>query len=371
MNKKICVILTAMLFVLAIGSMPATSADMPSETVSVIVNGNLLTDLKYAPIWNDLRTHVLIRPEFFVDYFDAEASVEGNVAIISKNGHSISFTDSEKRFVMNGIGGRNLDSANIVADGEAYIPLQFMCEALGASVELDENVAVVTIRDFGLPEEAAPYLKGVSVFDQATIRLEGEKVIYIDPYRIAGQPHDADIILVTHTHLDHFDIESIKKVMKDSAVLLIAGEGSAEKAMENGIVEIISVAPHNEYVVDGINIKTIPAYNTNPDRQNHRPEHHFVGYIVEINNVTYYAAGDTDYIEDMNALAVDVAFLPIDGRFNMDESEAARAANAIAPKVAVPYHYNNFSSEAKARDFVSMLDDGIFGVLMTFKMYDN
>ncbi|MCL2122401.1 MAG: hypothetical protein FWH28_09155, partial [Clostridiales bacterium] len=63
--------------------------------------------------------------------------------------------------------------------------------------------------------------------------------------------------------------------------------------------------------------------------------------------------------------------LPIDGRFNMDEVEAARAANAIAPKVAVPYHFNNFSSEAKARDFNSLLDEKVTGIILTFKMYGN
>ena len=371
MKKIIRSMILAALFVFVIGGASAGAEDNPSGTVPVIVDGSLLLDSKYNPIWNDNHNRVLIKPEFFVDYFGSEVTAEGETVIISKNGRSISFTGSENRFVMDGIGGGNLESANLVSDGEFYIPLRFMCEALGAIVEWKADAAEVTIGNLSLPEEAAPYMKGVKVFDQSTIRLEGERIIYIDPYRIAGEPHDADIILVTHTHNDHFDIESIKKVMKGSTILLIAGEGGAEKAGENGVRNVTSVVPNNEYTVDGLVIKTVPAYNISPERQNHKPEHSFVGYIVRINDITYYAAGDTDYVEDMNAIDADVVFLPIDGRFNMGESEAARAANAIFPKVAVPYHYNNFSTEAKARDFVSLLDDGIIGVIMTFKMYDN
>ena len=337
----------------------------------VAVSGALLTDQAYDPVWNDAQNRVLIKPQFFADYFDAEVTTAGDVTTIAKNGHTIAFAESESIFIMDGIGGRNLDTTNIVSGGEAYIPLRVMCEALGASAEWEEDKAEVVIGVSGLPENVASYMKGVTVFDQSTIRLEGESVVYIDPYRIAGEPHDADIILVTHTHGDHFDPGSIEKLMKDSTVLLIAGEGGADSAGELGLADVMEVTPNEEYTIDNVNIKTVPAYNTNPERMNHRQEFNFVGYIVEINGATYYSAGDTDYIEAMDAIDADVAFLPIDGRFNMEESEAAKAANAIAPKIAVPYHYDNFSSEAKARDFISYLDEGITGVIMTFRMYAN
>jgi len=366
MKRQTIVLILALIFCLGL-AVPAVAAD----NVSVLVNGTRIDEQKYNPVWNSQYNQILVKPAFFADYFEAELSFENGVTTISKNGHTISATEAETRLVMDGIGGRNLVSANLVLAGEGYIPLRYACESLGAQVDWTDNAAAVGIADFRLPDEIAPYLKGVTVFDQSTIRLAGSKIIYVDPYRIAGEPQDADIILVTHTHADHMDLDSIKKIMKDSTVLLIAGEGGAERAGESGIEDIIAVIPDSEYTVDGIKIKAIPAYNTSPERQNHKPEHLFVGYIVELDGVTYYAAGDTDYIEDMNALVVDVAFLPIDGRFNMDETEAARAANVIAPKVAVPYHYNNFSSEAKARDFVSLLDEEVTGVILTFKMYGN
>ena len=369
MLKKISTVLLTVAFVLAVVTFPVVGAT--TENVVVTVNGRPIAEQTYDPIWNELKNRVLVKPQFFADYFDADVSTRDGVTVISKNGHTISFTESEKRFVMDKIGGRNLESANISSDNGVYIPLRFMCESLGAQVEWSAGATKVTTGDFSLPDEASQYLKGVTVFDQSTIRLAGSKVVYIDPYRIAGEPRDADIVLVTHTHPDHLDIESIKKITKDSTVLLIAGEGGVEKAEGVGAANVIGVVPNNEYIADGIKVKTIPAYNTSPERRNHRPEHNFVGYIVELDGVTYYSAGDTDYIDDMNELDVDVAFLPIDGRFNMEETEAARAANAIAPKVAVPYHYSNFSSESNAQDFIALLDEGIIGVLMAFKMYGN
>ena len=369
MKRKIALIVSIMVLMITAAILPASGAT--AETVPIMVNGNLLEPAKYNPIWNDLHNRILIQPEFFADYLGAEVSFESGVTTIAKNGHTISFAETEKRFVMDRIGSRNLESANLVVDDAAYIPLRFMCESLGAQVEWIGDTTVVATRDSQIPAEAAQYLQGVTLFDQSTIRLAGAQVIYIDPYRITGTPHDADIILVTHTHPDHFDLESIKNVMKDSTVLMIAGEGGADRAMENGIANVIAAVPNNTYTVEDITIQTIPAYNTSPDRQNHKAEHNFVGYIVDFNGVSYYSAGDTDYIDAMNEIEVDVAFLPIDGRFNMEETEAAQAANAIAPKVAVPYHYNNFSTEDKARYFITLLDEGITGVIMNFKMYAN
>ena len=65
---------------------------------------------------------------------------------------------------------------------------------------------------------------------------------------------------------------------------------------------------------------------------------------------------------------IDVAFLPIDGKYNMGAEEAAEAANAIMPKVAVPYHYNNFVPEDRAEKFTGLLNENIKGAIVTFKM---
>lgn len=256
-------------------------------------------------------------------------------------------------------------------NGRVYLPLRYMCEAFGASVKYDISAQNVSIRTDAIvmEEDIKPYFENVQVFDQSTVRITGEKTIYVDPRRVLGEPHDADIIFITHTHNDHYEIDTIRRVMKPSTVIYITEDG-VEQAKADGLTNVIGVVPGKDYDGEGISFSTVAAYNTAADRQNHRQEFNWVGYVININGFTYYSAGDSDFIEEMKNITVpiDVAFLPIDGKYNMDAGEAAAAANAIKPKVAVPYHYNNFVAEDKAEEFVSLLNDNIRGAIVTFKM---
>lgn len=366
--KRLFLLLLALVSMLCFGLSATVAAEQTCES-RIIVDGQPLPG-DYAACWNQGNDRLMVEATFFEDYLQAEVNVADTATTVAKNGHMVSFQLNEDYFVLDGIGSRILGSPSFVTNGKTYLPLRFMCESLGAACAWDEETQTVAITTGALtrPEAAQPLLENVAVFDQASIRITGEKTIYIDPYRIAGEPHDADLILVTHPHGDHFDVASINKLMKESTVLCVT-EDSLDQALENGFTNIKTVAPNQTYTEDSISFKTVPAYNTSPDRQNHKEEYRWVGYIVTVDNVTYYAAGDTDYIPDMDNLEVDVAFLPIDGRYNMDELEATQAANAIAPKIAVPYHYNNFASVDQALHFISLLDEGIMGVVLTFQMY--
>ena len=86
-----------------------------------------------------------------------------------------------------------------------------------------------------------------------------------------------------------------------------------------------------------INFKTIPAYNTN--KQFHPRENNWVGYLIELNNITYYIAGDTDITEENKKIKCDIAFVPVGGTYTMDFKEAANLINIIKPKIAIPIHY--------------------------------
>ena len=365
--KKIfaCVILFALISAIGIALSFAVSA---ADVVSLTVDDEPVY-AEYQPIWDETRTRILVLSDFFSKYFDAQVNVTESTVTILQNGHSLLFNVGESQFTMDNIGGRNLSAPIEKQNGLIYLPVRFVCEAMNAMVEWNQENHSVSIKkgSLTLQDDIKPYFEGITVFDQSTIRFSGDTVIYVDPYTISGEPHDADVILVTHTHNDHFNIDSIKKIIKDTTILLVTADG-VDKAKENGFENVIAVVPNENYTPGGINVRTIPAYNIS--KQNHKKENNFVGYIVTYNDKTYYAAGDTDYIPEMNDLNVDVAFLPIDGRFNMEETEAAAAANAIAPKIAVPYHYNNFSAEANAKAFTELLNEGISGAVMTFKMYE-
>lgn len=183
-------------------------------------------------------------------------------------------------------------------------------------------------------------LKNISVLYHSSIRIEKEKIIYIDPFKIKKQYADADIIFITHDHFDHYSEEDIDKVKKDDTSIIIP-EDLLQKVLAKGFLKdnIVTVKPNNKYSIKGIKFETIPAYNVN--KQFHPKENKWVGYIIEIEKVRYYIAGDTDITEENRKVKCDVAFVPVGGTYTMTYSEAATLINEIKPKIAVPIHYGD------------------------------
>ena len=185
-------------------------------------------------------------------------------------------------------------------------------------------------------------INNIEVNTQSSIRLGFDKVIYFDPYKIETDRHDADIIFITHNHYDHMDNESIEKVKNDITIVV------APKSMEDVISKIefsdyIYLEPFDETNLDNINIKTIPAYNN--EKQFHPRINNWLGYIVTIDNTTYYIAGDTDITEEANNIKCDIAFIPISGHFTMDVKEATELVKRINPKIVIPIHYGSIIGE--------------------------
>lgn len=206
------------------------------------------------------------------------------------------------------------------------------------------------------------YLKGVSCYKQSMIRIEGEKTIYIDPYSFDGSPKDGDIVFITHTHGDHFDVNEIKKVLKKKGTIVTTMDGESQ-LKEAGFKNIVTVKPGKSYKVKGIKFTTVTAYNT--DKAFHPKDSGWVGYNITINKTKYYFAGDTDLTSEMKQVKTDVAFLPVGGTYTMDAKQAAKAANTFKPKVAIPIHFGDVvGTTADARNFISLLDNKIKGVVL-------
>ena len=201
----------------------------------------------------------------------------------------------------------------------------------------------------------------IEVLCHSSIRIEGEeKTVYIDPYRIKEERNDADLILITHSHYDHFSEGDINKVKNDRTKILVTSD-LIEKALELGLEKesIKVVMPNNSYKELNIEIDTISSYNIN--KQFHPKENNWVGYILKLEDKKIYVAGDTDITEENKDIKCDIALVPVGGTYTTDYKEAAELVNIIKPKiVAIPMHYGELvGSKEDAEKFSKLIDFNI------------
>lgn len=188
----------------------------------------------------------------------------------------------------------------------------------------------------------------------SSIKISEGKTIYIDPFKIEKEAHDADIILITHDHYDHYSQEDIEKVIKENTIIVAPKTVKVVGRVEN----VIKVIPNEIYEIEGIKIETIPAYNIS--KHFHPKSNEWVGYILEIEQKRYYIAGDTDITPENQKVKCDMAFVPVGGTYTMNYKEAAELVNIIKPKIAVPIHYGSIvGTKQDAENFKKLLDKNI------------
>jgi len=187
-------------------------------------------------------------------------------------------------------------------------------------------------------------------------RIKKDRVVYVDPFKLADKPEAADLVCVTHEHFDHLSVEDLKKVVtaKTTVVTIPACE-KAVRELKPKAVRIVSAGQTLE--VDDVGVEVVPAYNTSKFRSPGNPFHPKadgkVGFVLSIGGLRIYHAGDTDHIPEMAQVkGVDVALLPVSGTYVMTADEATKACESIQPKVAIPMHYGSIvGSAADAETF--------------------
>ncbi|MCP4214379.1 MAG: hypothetical protein GY765_06965 [bacterium] len=149
--------------------------------------------------------------------------------------------------------------------------------------------------------------------------------------------------------------------MKAESILVVPEkkEKKVRKWGKRGLSkDVVGAVPSHDYEAGGISFHTVPAYNL--EKKYHKKKKDWVGFVILIGEHSYYMVGDSDHIPEMDKVEAEVAFLPVGGTYTMDAMEAAKAANTIKPKVAVPIHFGSIvGTHADAETFAQNLDDGI------------
>jgi L-ascorbate metabolism protein UlaG (beta-lactamase superfamily) len=182
----------------------------------------------------------------------------------------------------------------------------------------------------------------------------GGDTIYIDPFGGVADYSilpDADVVLVTHEHRDHLDLQALAEVRTDKTEVVLT-EACAEQVQGGTVMRNGDV-----HIVRGVQVEAVPAYNIVHKRGNGEPFHppgRGNGYVMTFGDRRVYVAGDTENVPEMSQLwSIDCAFLPMNVPYTMTTEMVAEAAKAFRPKIVYPYHYG----ETDPSTLVDLLKD--------------
>lgn len=185
------------------------------------------------------------------------------------------------------------------------------------------------------------------------IHSSSGQVLYIDPWKLPKQIEAADLVLISHPHFDHFNLKAIQ-IIKQKDTVIVAPGSMAGSGM-------LGLAPGKSLQIGPFKVTGVPAFNIK--KKYHPKEQQWLGYMVEVDGIKLYHAGDTDFIPEMRDLQPDIALLPVGGFFGMNVKAAVQAAEAIKPKVVVPMHYGFFLGGCGAGKKFAMMWNGETKVL--------
>ena len=202
----------------------------------------------------------------------------------------------------------------------------------------------------------------ITVNTQSSIRIDaGSLIIRIDPFRIPDEPHDADIVFITHAHYDHFSPDDIRKVSK-SGTVYVCPESMKKQLSDEGFTDAVTLSPGGSTEISDITAEAVRAYNSG--KLFHPKSNGWLGYILTVNGQRIYAAGDTDAVKELESISCDIALVPIGGTYTMTYKEAAALINKIKPRTVIPIHYGSIvGSGSDGENFAKLVDKGINVVL--------
>ena len=183
----------------------------------------------------------------------------------------------------------------------------------------------------------------ISINCHSSIKIEGKEItIYVDPFHINDESKDADLILVTHDHFDHYSPDDIKKVSNENTVVL-------------------KLKPYETFEMKNAKIEAVPSYNV--EKEFHPKENNWVGYLIEVDNKIIYVTGDTDAQLEIDK-KIDYLLIPIGGTYTFDVNSAVEYTNKVKPKTVIPTHYGEIVGDKElGEEFKKLVDEKIQVIL--------
>lgn len=198
------------------------------------------------------------------------------------------------------------------------------------------------------------WLKSSHQYGGACIRIRSTPIVIIDPAGISEKEYQtkADIIIVTHTHDDHFSPEIIASLRSSSTTLVGPTSVTKEVAADPKLagMEVITVQTRGTYLVKGITIEPIPAYSL--VSKAHPEVNGWVGYVLTMDGVRIYCTGDTSFTPAMDGLKdIDIVVANYRGPYQLGRDEVVELARLLKPQVLIPIHW--LASEKGDVDFIN------------------
>lgn len=199
----------------------------------------------------------------------------------------------------------------------------------------------------------------LTFFAHASIAIEYEgRTIYVDPVQGNARYEElkkADMILVTHSHYDHFDMEAIENLQQSGTHILL--DKTSAEGFQGDCYTMLPGSVAEPYA--DIRVEAVAAYNTSESQlQFHPKEREDCGYIVTLGDaVRIYISGDTEPTEEQRAIRdIDIAFICVNQPYTMKPEQAVEAVKALKPKIYYPYHYGQVEEPTDVEALKKMLD---------------
>ncbi|MCF7811906.1 MBL fold metallo-hydrolase [bacterium] len=184
-------------------------------------------------------------------------------------------------------------------------------------------------------EKVQNFIGKIKWLGHSSFKIADTKTVYIDPWKLPdGEGSDGDLILVTHDHYDHCSPPDIKKALGSGGKVL-AAECCRAKYPKADVFTL----PWMKQKLNDINVYVTAAYNIN--KKFHPKELGHVGYVIELDGVKIYHAGDCDAFPHMTDISCDIALLPVSGTYVMSPLEAVDACEMLKPQLAIPIHWGD------------------------------